>query len=215
MKLKKLKQILELYLLNSRPYEHTVKNTSSDFLTSFNLIQIISHLKKALHIIFEYHRAHKKILFVGLPKKLEVKINKLTHHIAVDSNFDLRRVISNSYTAVNSIKVENKLFSKVLTKSLIPKLSRLFRLSCLVLKSKEIWLNFLVQLTPASPSCAKPTPPSKPSPRRCSSRGSSISIPCMPSSKASRRRGWTTPRRRCFRMSSRSRRWGWCRRGGT
>ena len=123
MKLKKLKQILELYLLNSRPYEHTVKNTSSDFLTSFNLIQIISHLKKALHIIFEYHRAHKKILFVGLPKKLEVKINKLTHHIAVDSNFDLRRVISNSYTAVNSIKVENKLFSKVLTKSLIPKLS--------------------------------------------------------------------------------------------
>lgn len=120
----KLKQILKLYLLNSQAYENIIKNTSSNFLTDFNLIQITSHLKKTLYTVFEYHQAHKKILFVGLPTKLELKINKLTHHTAVDSNFELRGVISNNFKMVNFIKVENKLFSKVFTKSLIPKLSK-------------------------------------------------------------------------------------------
>ena len=68
----------------------------------------------------------------------------------------------------------------------------------------------LVRSTTGSPSYAKPTLPSKPSRRRCSSRGSSISIPSAPSSKAWRRPAWTKPRRPCFLMGSRSRRWGWC-----
>jgi hypothetical protein len=67
---------------------------------------------------------------------------------------------------------------------------------------------------PASPSCAKPTPRSKPSRRRCSSRGSSISTRSAPSRKAAPRKGWTKPPLRCFRMGSRNRNWGWCRGGG-
>ena len=35
--------------------------------------------KGVLQIIFKYHQMEKKILFVGLPKKLELKINMLTH----------------------------------------------------------------------------------------------------------------------------------------
>jgi hypothetical protein len=68
----------------------------------------------------------------------------------------------------------------------------------------------------ASHSCAKPTPRSKPSRRRCSSRGSSISTPSAPSRKAAPRKaaGWTKRPLRCFRMRSRNRNWGWCRGGG-
>ena len=43
----------------------------------------------------------------------------------------------------------------------------------------------------ASPCYAKPTPPWKPSPKRCSSLGSSISIPCAPRPKAVSREAWT------------------------
>jgi ribosomal protein S2 len=126
MKLKKFKfkQILKLYLLNSRAYEYAVKKTNSGLLTDFSLIQIISDFKKALHIIFEYHQAQKKILFVGVPKKLELKINKLTHHVAVDHNFELQGVISNNFKPSNLVKVGKQSFSKVYFKSLIPKLSK-------------------------------------------------------------------------------------------
>lgn len=126
MKLKKFKfkQILKLHLLNSRAYEHAVKKTNSGLLTEFNLIQIISDFKKALHIIFEYHQAHKNVLFVGVPKKLELKINKLTHHVAVDHNFELQGVISNNFKSSNLANVGKLSFSKVYLKSLIPKLSK-------------------------------------------------------------------------------------------
>ena len=126
MKLKKFKskQILKLHLLNSRAYEHASRKTNSGLLTDFNLTQIISDFKKVLHIIFEYHQANKKILFVGVPKKLELKINKLTQHVAVDHNFELQGVISNNFKSLKFIKVEKPSFSKTYFKSLLPKLSR-------------------------------------------------------------------------------------------
>jgi hypothetical protein len=126
MKLKKFKfkQILKLHLLNSRAYDHAVKKTNSGLLTDFNLIQIISDFKKALHVIFEYHQANKKILFIGVPKKLELKINKSTHHVAVDPNFELQGVISNNFKLSKFAKVGKQAFSKVYLKSLIPKLSK-------------------------------------------------------------------------------------------
>ncbi len=62
--------------------------------------------------------------------------------------------------------------------------------------------------------CAKPTPRSKPSRRRCSNRGLSISTPFAPNRRAALRKGWTKPPPRCFPTVSRNRRWGWCRRGG-
>lgn len=108
MKLKKCKQILKLYLLNLRTYENIyVKSINSGFLTDLNLIRIISNLKKALYTISEYHQLHKKILFVGLPKKLAFRINKFTYHTAVDSNQELQNI-----------------FLKVLNKPLVLKLSK-------------------------------------------------------------------------------------------
>jgi len=126
MKLKKFKfkQILKLHLLNSRAYENAIKKTNSSLLTDFNLIQIISDFKKALRIIFEYHQASKRILFVGVPKKLELKINQFTNHVAVDSNFELQGVISNNFKPSKFTKVEKSVLSKVYLKSLMPKLSK-------------------------------------------------------------------------------------------
>lgn len=118
MKLKKFKskQILKLHLLNSRAYEYMMKPTESGFVTDFKLIQIISDFKKVLHVIFEYHQANKQILFVGVPNRLESKINKLTRHAAVGATFDLQAIISRSLQTTNSLKNAKLLMPKLAKK---------------------------------------------------------------------------------------------------
>lgn len=98
MKIKKFKskQILKLHLLNLKTYEYITKSHSTSFLTNINLTKVISDFKKFLHIIFEYHQANKKILFVGLPSELELSINRLTPHLAVNRNFELQNLLMNN-----------------------------------------------------------------------------------------------------------------------
>ena len=98
MKLKKFKfkQVLKLHLLNSKMYEHGAKKGNSVFLTDLNLTKTVSEFKKSLNIIFEYHQLNKKILFVGLPPKLELKINQRTHHAAVGRNVELQSLLTNN-----------------------------------------------------------------------------------------------------------------------
>nr|YP_009495555.1 ribosomal protein S2 [Nitzschia sp. (in: diatoms)]AWQ64285.1 ribosomal protein S2 [Nitzschia sp. (in: diatoms)] len=126
MKIKRLKfkQILKLHLLSSQAYKYAEKKISSGILTDFNLTQVISGLKKALHIIFEYNQANKTILFIGVPKKLELKINRLTAHSAVPYNFDLQGVIANNVKSSKLSKVGNQHSSKLYLKSLMPKLQK-------------------------------------------------------------------------------------------
>ncbi len=120
----KFKQILKLHLLNSRAYEYATQKVNSGFLTDFSLTQVISDFKKALHIIFKYHKANKKVLFVGVPKKLEEKINRRTHHVAVDQNFELQGVVSNNLSSSKFGKLAKHSLSKIYIKSLIPKLTK-------------------------------------------------------------------------------------------
>ena len=77
MKLKKLpfKQILKLHLLKYRTYEQPIKNGNFNLITDLTLNKIIINLKKILQVIFQYHNMNKRILFIGVPKKLELKIN--------------------------------------------------------------------------------------------------------------------------------------------
>jgi len=98
MKLKKFKfkQVLKLHLLNSKMYEHGTKKGNSVFLTDLNLTKTVSEFKKSLNIIFEYHQLNKKILFVGLPPKLELKINQWTDHVAVGRNVELQSLLINN-----------------------------------------------------------------------------------------------------------------------
>lgn len=140
MKLRKFKfkQILKLHLLNSRAYEYASKKTSFGLLTDFKLIQIISDFKKVLHVIFEYHQANKRILFVGVPNKLELKINRSTQHVAVDANFELQTIISNNLKVTDSFKS-----SKIHSKLLMPKTAK--KPDLIVLLAHEKKQNIIIE----------------------------------------------------------------------
>jgi ribosomal protein S2 len=114
MKLKKFKfkQVLKLHLLNSKIYEHGTKKGNSTFLTDLNITKTISEFKKSLNVIFEYHQLNKKILFVGLPPKLELKINQRTHHTAVDRNVELQSLLTNNLKSSKLSKLAKHLAFK-------------------------------------------------------------------------------------------------------
>ena len=124
MKIKKFKskQILKLHLLKSKIYEQTTKKNS--FLFDTDLVQIIINFKRALQIIFQYHNAEKKILFIGVPKKLETKINKFTSHAAVPSNLNLQGIFSNYLKNSYTEKSNNKNPGSIAFKRFLPKLSK-------------------------------------------------------------------------------------------
>ena len=107
----KFKQLLKLHLLKSRIYENPIKKTNFNDLTNTNLDQILVSFKKALQVIFQYNQIDKRILFVGLPSKLEVRINSMTQHIAVSASFNIQGIISNNKanSSVNVKKSSHKL----------------------------------------------------------------------------------------------------------
>nr|BBC77934.1 ribosomal protein S2 [Nitzschia palea] len=126
MKLKKFKfkQVLKLHLLNSKIYEHGTKKKNSVFLTDLNLTKTISEFKKSLNVIFEYHQLNKKILFVGLPPKLELKINQRTQHAAVDRNFELQSLLTNNLKSFKFSKGAKQLSFKDYLKLSLVKFSQ-------------------------------------------------------------------------------------------
>ena len=95
MKKIKIQRLLKLSLLKSKVYEQPIKKMKFNNLIDVNLNQIIVGIKKVLQVIFQYHKAEKRILFLGLPHRLESKINQLTKHVAVPRNFNIQGVISN------------------------------------------------------------------------------------------------------------------------
>lgn len=124
MKVKKIKfrQILKLHLLKSKVYERNEKKNSLRLLTDMSLVYVISNFKKALQIIFQYHKMNKRILFIGIPSKLELKINQLTNHVSVSDSFDLQRFVSKNDG--NILPNTSKTTKKSVPKSLLPKLSK-------------------------------------------------------------------------------------------
>jgi ribosomal protein S2 len=135
MKIKKFKfkQILKLHLLKFKTYESFIKKSSPKLLMDRHLTQIIVNFKKVLKVIYQYNQTHKKILFIGLPKKLELKINKSTNHVAVPSNFEVQRILSNNFQSTKNKKEE---LTSVNSKQLFPKLSKSPDLVILVSHSK-------------------------------------------------------------------------------
>lgn len=138
MKIKKtrIKQLLKLSLLKLRVYEQFTNKTKLNGFVDSDLNQIIVNIKKVLQIIFQYHKAEKRILFVGVPCELEQKINQLTKHVAVPKNFDIQGMVSNFDPKV-FLKSGNldQAWSKNFLKSLLPKLSK--KLDLIVLFNHE------------------------------------------------------------------------------
>ena len=111
MKIRKLKskQILSLYLLKSKTYDSHIskKNISSSFIKSY-FSETLTSFKKALNIIFQYHKKNKLILFIGLPENLRIKINKSTCHVAVSKFVNLKGVNFNVSKNGNFFKNNKK-----------------------------------------------------------------------------------------------------------
>jgi ribosomal protein S2 len=127
MKIKevKIKQLLKLNLLKSKVYEQPIKKIKFNNLIDANLNQIVVDIKKVLQIIFQYHKAEKRILFLGLPYKLESRVNQLTKHIAIPKNFNIQGMISNyNSKSFKSDKNSNQVWLKNSSKFLLPKLSK-------------------------------------------------------------------------------------------
>jgi len=113
-----------------------------DNLIDSNLNQIIVDIKKVLQIVFQYHQIEKRILFVGLPYKLESKVNQHTRHVAIPKNLDVQGMISNcNWKSLKSSKNSSQVWLKDSSKFLLPKLTK--RLDLIVLfeheKSKTIF----------------------------------------------------------------------------
>ena len=145
MKIKKFKskQILKLHLLKSRVYEQIVKKKNSTSLTDMDLLQTITNFKKALQVIFQYHNSNKFVLFIGVPKKLEFRINRLTKHVAVSNIFNLQGIISNyskNFSKRDTLKNKSK---TNLLRSLQPKLSK--KPDLIVLFSHEKKANIIIE----------------------------------------------------------------------
>ena len=143
MKIKKFKfrQILKLNLLNSRMYENPIKKTDSSFSPDFNIIKALSDFKRILNVIYQFHYANKKILFVGSPTNFEFKINRLTHHVAVPNNFELQGLLLSNLKQQKRAKMRNKAFSNFYLRSLHPKLTD--RPDLIVIFSHEKTRNLL------------------------------------------------------------------------
>ena len=127
MKLRKLefKQILKLHLLKHKTYEQSsIKNNTMNPVTDSTLNETIFNLKKSLQIIFQYHTRNKRILFVGVPTKLEARINKTTNHVAVSQDLNIQGLISNRSNR-NLMGTKQTTKQKTIKfKSLLPKLSK-------------------------------------------------------------------------------------------
>jgi len=138
MKIKKvkIKQLLKLNLLKSKVYEQPIKKMKFNNLIDTNLNQIVVDLKRILQIIFQYHQTNKRILFLGLPHKLESAINQLTKHVAVPKDFNIQGMISNyNSKSFKTHKNLDKAWLRTYSKFLLPKLSK--RLDLIVLFNHE------------------------------------------------------------------------------
>lgn len=121
----KYKQLLKLHLLKSRVYEQSIKKANYNDLSDYSLDQILVGIKKALQIIFQYNQTEKRILFIGLPYKLESNINQFTRHIAVPNTFNVQGFISNNnFKSFKTHKNFDQGLFKNSSKFLLPKLTK-------------------------------------------------------------------------------------------
>ena len=103
----KHKRFFELHLIKSKIYEQPIKKNISENLPDVNLSNIILNFKKALQVIFKYHKNNKQILFLGTPKRVELILNSKTPHAAFSDLFNIRR-LQLSKSIISSIKLNNQ-----------------------------------------------------------------------------------------------------------
>ena len=126
MKIKKFKfkQIFKLHLLNSKAYEYYIKKPTPSSQLDSNITKILSDFKRVLHVTYQFHNANKKILFIGMPKRLEMEINKFTAHSAVPASFDLQGILLNNLKQSKKVRINSQSSSTFYSRLLQTKLSK-------------------------------------------------------------------------------------------
>ena len=108
----KTKQLLQFHILKSRIYDKKLNNSNSlDYLTNMNISKLILKLKKSIEIIFKFHKQKKKILFIGIPKLIENKINLETNHIAIPKFYNIFGLFINK-SVLKSLRLKYQILKK-------------------------------------------------------------------------------------------------------
>lgn len=101
MKLKKLSylkyKLINLEFIKSKLYQNSLKN--------FDIAE--AYLKKAIFIIFQFSIKNKKILFVGVDKKIQKKyknISKQTKHLFLPESYWIKGLLTNRVTVFKYIR---------------------------------------------------------------------------------------------------------------
>ena len=105
------KHIFELQLIKSKTYAPFIKSYSFK-KPKLNLSNTIIDFKKALNIIFKYHKHNKRILFIGSPKIIENLINLNTIHSSVPDFFCLKNKITMNNHLYKNIKLNKHFFNQ-------------------------------------------------------------------------------------------------------
>jgi len=95
IKLKKNK-LLKLYLIQNKIYIKNLKNFVLNNNIIFNLEHIEQYFKKALKIIYEFHKNNRKILFIGFSKFYSLLKN--TQHYYVPEKMWINGSINNRHS---------------------------------------------------------------------------------------------------------------------
>ena len=93
--------LLNSFFFFQRSIDHI--NWNFNDLTNTKLDQILISFKKALQVIFQYNQTNKRILFIGLPSKLELRINSMTQRVAISNSFNIQGLISEFVLATLNI----------------------------------------------------------------------------------------------------------------
>ena len=107
----KTKQFLKLHILKDRIYENSSKDTIDDLSSTIDTSEILIQLKKTIQIIFKFHKNKKRILFVGLPKRIEKQINIKTNHFSIPKFFNIFGLFVNK-SMLKSMKFKYYLLKK-------------------------------------------------------------------------------------------------------
>lgn len=104
----KTKQLLKLHIIKFRVYEN--HKNSLDYLPNINTAEIVIKLKKSINIIYNFHKNKKKILFIGVPKIIEKKINLETNHVALPKFFNIFGLFINK-SVLNSLRLKYQILN--------------------------------------------------------------------------------------------------------
>jgi len=130
-------KLIKLKLIKEKIYKRNKIN--------FIKIENISiSLKKALHIIYQYHMNNKKIIFIGIPVNIDLSFKKLfkkTRHIIIPSPLWMNGLITNKLSCFKYLSKNKKLINNKILELLFKMKNKIDLIVILDNSKKTLVLN--------------------------------------------------------------------------